>query len=312
MASLIELIRKRHDGPAWVVCTEVPNGTGAGAHRRADALAVGLWPSHGFAIHGYECKASRSDVQKELADPRKADAVGKFCDHWWLVIADEKIIDGLVIPATWGILAPRNNVLRVIRKAPKRKAAPVDRAFVAALIRSVTESWVPREKYKLVKENARELALEDLKRDRQWRQEDMNHDLSQLQEKVRRFRDASGVDLEKEQVWAVGDIGKVVELVMRVRSDIGVSRNAYAEAKTLVEREAADLERAAGRHDIAAAGMRSAAENARRLVETLAASPEEASEWANEVEASLVDERQTEDPSLLPGLGMAAGVFRAG
>ena len=92
-ADLIALIRKRHEGPAWIVVTEVANGTGGHAKRHADALALGLWPSHGHAIIGYETKVSREDVKKELRDPSKADPVGKFCDEWNLVISDESIID---------------------------------------------------------------------------------------------------------------------------------------------------------------------------------------------------------------------------
>lgn len=103
---MIDLIRKRHEGPAWVVVPEVPNGTGSNVSRRADAIALGLWPSRGYEIHGYEVKVSRGDVRKELNDPSKADAVGRFCDYWWLVVEDLSIIDGLVVPSTWGILAP--------------------------------------------------------------------------------------------------------------------------------------------------------------------------------------------------------------
>src|ERR1051325_9577513 len=194
---MIDLIHKRHEGDAWIVLTEVANGTGAQALRHADALALGLWPSRGYEIHGYECKASRGDVQKELLDPSKADAVGKFCDFWWLVVSDVSIIDGLVIPATWGILAPKNKVLRVVRKAPKLEATPVNRAFVAALVRNVCKGWVPKHEHEAFKNAAREKARAELEQERRWKQEELNYEHRQLKDSVAAFEHASGIDLAK-------------------------------------------------------------------------------------------------------------------
>lgn len=74
-------LRKRYSAPGWAVFEEIPNVTGYDADRRADALALGVWPSHGYVFHGFEIKSSRADWLRELQDPTKSDAFSKYCDH---------------------------------------------------------------------------------------------------------------------------------------------------------------------------------------------------------------------------------------
>lgn len=212
---MIDLIRKRHAGEGWMVFTELANGTGYKVSRHADAAALGIWPSRGYELHGYEIKTSRGDVQKELNDPSKADAVGKYCDFWWLVIDDLKIIDGLVIPKTWGVLVPKNQVLRIHRKAPKRSSTPVDRAFVAAMLRNVTNTWVPKWEHEAFKQRANETAKAELKRQHEWEHDHSATELERLKAKVKVFQDASGVDIDA--IWNAGPIGEAVKLLDSIR-----------------------------------------------------------------------------------------------
>lgn len=249
-----DLIRKRHDGPAWVVVTELANSTGGNVSRHADAAALGIWPSRGYELHGYECKLSRGDVQKELKDPRKADAVGRYCDFWWLVIDDLKIIDGLLIPESWGILVPKNKVLRVHRKAPKLKPKEWPRGFVAALIRNVTSNWVPRSEHQELKELTHQKVLAQLERDRKWKSDEGSLHAKQLQAKIAAFEEASGVEIEN---WQPGRIGEAVKLVLDARSQLG---------KDAIAQHIAQIDRSAQQHEHLARTARSAAESLRKVV----------------------------------------------
>lgn len=222
---MIPLIRKRHQGPAWVVVTELPNGTGAVASRRADAVAIGLWPSHGFRIVGYEVKVSRGDVQKELKNPKKADAVGKFCDEWWLVVNDVKIIDGLVLPETWGVLAPKDQVLRIVKKAPKLTPEPINRAFNAAIIRTVCESWVPRAEHQALREELNTKVAERAAQERARAKDDAGYALEQLKQMVASFEAKAGVSLNQ---YNAGRVGEAVKIVMDNYSAIGEERMSRA------------------------------------------------------------------------------------
>lgn len=290
---MIELLRKRHDGPGWIVIEEVGNSTGYNVQRHADAIALGIWPSRGYELHGYELKASRSDVQKELADPSKADAIGGYCDFWWLVVSDLKIIDGLVIPEAWGILYPRNKVLRVHRKAPKRTdAKPVGRAFAAAMIRKVCEQWVPKHEHEAWKRDAREKARAELQQERQWKQEEMNYEHKLLKDRVDVFERAAGIRIQDGSVWQMSDLGKAVKAVLDARETAGRIPN---EPAMLVRQELASLERRKQDLESAAAGLGPAIDRVKLLLERIEPPEEsEKNEWASKVakQLSLVDERR--------------------
>ena len=141
---MLDLVRRKYDAEsgmsrAWVACEEVADGTGWGAGRFADVLAFAIWPSLKHAMIGYEVKASRADLKRELADLTKHEALARFCDEWWLVAWDETVLlDG--IPESWGILLTRDvdgdRELIVHRKATKRVAQEWTRNFVASLVRN--------------------------------------------------------------------------------------------------------------------------------------------------------------------------------
>ncbi len=274
---MIDLIHKRHPPPAWIVVDEIGNATGSSVSRHADAVAIGLWPSHGHAIHGFEVKVSRSDVKRELDDPSKADAVGKFCDFWWLVVSDLKIIDGIVIPDTWGILHPKGKILRVHRKAPQRKPIAITRGFSAALIRKVCSSWVPKWEHAEFKASAMEKAKAELQREREWKTNAAEHDLAQLRATVARFEETSGVKITQRwgdsegtlSTWEIDRIGPAVKAVIAARETIGHCSFVSDNPTTLVKNELDGVERAIRAHETAIANRRAAAEQVRALLERM-------------------------------------------
>lgn len=129
----------RLNGGPWSVLEDVPNGTGAAEERRCDVLAMNTWPSAGLGVDGFELKVSRGDWLRELRDPGKATAVQRYCDHWWLVAGDASVCpDPAELPDGWGLLvANAAGDLEVVVQAPVLLAEPLDRAFVAALVRKI-------------------------------------------------------------------------------------------------------------------------------------------------------------------------------
>jgi len=252
---MLGLIRKRHEGPGWIVMSELANGTGSNVSRHADAVALGIWPSRGYELHGYEIKCSRGDVQKEINDPRKADAVGKYCDFWWLVVSDIKIIDGITLPSTWGVLTPKNRVLRAVTKAPKLKPKPVDRAFVAAMIRNVTNSWVPSHEHNALKEKQRDELKAELERDRQYVAGNAEMENRRLQSQIEAFEKASGVKLD---AWQAGQIGEAVKLALEARGVTGEEAS---------KRRAQYLDNTAGHLEHVARNARDAAKAIREMTD---------------------------------------------
>ena len=128
-------LRARFCAPEWGLFFEVADGTGANQRRWADAVAINLWPSRGLEIHGFEVKVSRSDWMRELKNPEKSEPVQRYCDRWWIVAPEGVIRDG-ELPPTWGQYeAKKGASLRQIMAAPKLEPKPVNREFVAAMLR---------------------------------------------------------------------------------------------------------------------------------------------------------------------------------
>lgn len=139
---LMAALAARYCRPAWAFLPEVRNGTGYQREpRTADAMAMSLWPSRGLELHGFEVKASRADWLGELKNPAKAEEIAAFCDRWWLVVGDKEIVKPAELPPTWGLMIPRGTGLIAVTEAPKLDATPLDRLFVASLLRKVTETW---------------------------------------------------------------------------------------------------------------------------------------------------------------------------
>ncbi|HXF53365.1 MAG TPA: hypothetical protein VNK52_04505 [Hyphomicrobiaceae bacterium] len=133
-AEVKALLRRRYAPPEWALCFEVANATGGVADRYADAVAMNLYPSRGLTLHGFEIKVSKSDFLAEVRDPDKSVAVQQYCDYWWLV-APKSAVDVTLLPEAWGWLAVETNRLRAVKPAPRLAAKPIDRAFLAAMVR---------------------------------------------------------------------------------------------------------------------------------------------------------------------------------
>lgn len=127
-------LRARFCAPEWAIMFEVGDGTGMNHRRWADAVAMNLWPSRGMEIHGFEIKASRSDWLRELKNPAKAESVQRYCDRWWIVAPPDVVKDG-ELPPTWGLYEAKDGKLRKAVEAPALTPQPVDRSFVAAMLR---------------------------------------------------------------------------------------------------------------------------------------------------------------------------------
>lgn len=149
--SLRGALAQRYAGREWLLMFEVSSCTGYsdspnghGRVRRADALALNLFPSKGWELHGFEMKASRSDWLAELADLSKSTPVKRYCDRWWLV-AEEGVVMGEAneVPLEWGLMVRGPTGLRVVIRAPRRQPEPWSRGFVASVARAAAKRAAP-------------------------------------------------------------------------------------------------------------------------------------------------------------------------
>ncbi|MHB1942265.1 MAG: hypothetical protein ACYCP0_04300 [Acidiferrobacteraceae bacterium] len=186
------LLRARYSAPEWALLFEVGNATGVQQRRWADAVAMSLWPSRGLAIHGFEIKVSRRDWVKELKSPEKSAPVQEYCDHWWIVAPEGVLREG-ELPPTWGLLTATRDQLAIATPAATLPAQPVDRSFLAALLRRASEAdeslvqaavELQREK---VQQQCQQIAASEI--------ENRTHRFTEIRKQLQEIQERTGIDL---------------------------------------------------------------------------------------------------------------------
>lgn len=208
-------LREYLSGGEWVVQFEVGNSTGHKTNRHADAVAMSIWPSRGYKIHGFEIKVSRPDWQRELKEPQKADAVGQYCDAWFL-IAPPDIVRDVEVPETWGWLVPSGKSLRIKKQPQPVPPKPLGRDFIAAMLRNNH-----REDDRRVNELVRKLRAADYENNQKlidMEVKNRTRRYAELKEAVDRFEKETGLQITSS--WG-GDskIGKKVKLVEAIGTE---------------------------------------------------------------------------------------------
>lgn len=215
---LEQLLRNRFCSPEWAFIPQVRNGTGyLKTTRTADALAMGLWPSRGLFLHGFEIKVNRGDWISELKNPEKAEEFAQFCDFWWLV-APQDIIKLEEIPTSWGLMVPFGSKTKIIKQAQQLTPKPIDKLFFAALLRKAQEMVTPEAKIKASFDEGKKIGQEEAK----YQFEYALREYDSLKEAVSEFKKKSGVEIHK---WNGGVIGEAVNMVLngahlRIKTDL--------------------------------------------------------------------------------------------
>lgn len=203
----------------WALLEQVANGTGTHARRWADCVAMGLWPSRGMEIHGVEVKASLHDLRREIADPAKAEEVARFCDRWYVALANSAASeDGLqVVPPAWGIYVVKptgenTTTVKRVREAAKTDAKPVSRTFVAAVLRRASEQIVPAARIEAARKAGVEQGALAEKQRKEWERDRAKLDLDELRQSIAEFEKRSGVKVDS---WNGPRMGDAVSAVLR-------------------------------------------------------------------------------------------------
>jgi hypothetical protein len=211
---LRSLIRLRYPSPEWAYFPEARNGTGFGrVVRTADALVMGLYPSRGMPVIGFEIKVSRGDWVRELRAPDKAEEIARFCDQWYLVVPDEKLVQAGELPASWGLMLPasKGDKLRIVTEAKQQEAQPLNRRFVGALVRRLGDV-VPLSEVEARVSTLLATKLDELRASAEYRATESEKRYADLMKSVNEFHAASGVDLR--HAWNIGKIGEAVYAVV--------------------------------------------------------------------------------------------------
>jgi hypothetical protein len=212
-----ERLAARFTGNGWLYLSEMRNATGGLHARTADGLAIATYPSQGCELNGVEIKVSRSDWLHDKNDTMKSNAVGRFCDRWWLAVGDKSIVTLDELPATWGLLVPHGSGLRVARPADKRQPEPIDRWFMAALIRRLFNDSPVREQ--LNEQFC--LGVTEGKRQAEATIKYAERRQGELELAIQTFEAASGIHIS---TWNTKSIGEEVEAYQKIKELKGLER----------------------------------------------------------------------------------------
>jgi hypothetical protein len=210
--TIADSLRTKFSGQDCAVFFEVPNGTGAQKTRSADAISVEFWKSRGYAITGYEFKVSRSDWQKELAQPAKADAFFRYCDFWYLVVTDLAIVKDGELPIGWGLMLHNGTGLQIKKGATKNPDPILDRNFLCGLLRAASAGDKREYAAAIYKAEQRGRKAEEESNARVF--DGLRKSLAERDAQIQKFREGFGVSLDGWE-FRRGDAKKIGELVRR-------------------------------------------------------------------------------------------------
>lgn len=205
-------LAEKYPRDRYALFFNVPDAVGTNANRRADAIAIGCWRSVGHSIDGFELKVSRSDWLREVGQVRKADPFVERCDRWWLVTSSPDIAKLEEIPACWGWMALTKGGLRVQRPATKLPGDPkyIDRLFAIGILRKMQEDMTRAPEVRQIIEAAQAKREEEIEQRVKWRTEHNNRRREELEHKIAKFEEQSGLKIDD---WRLGNVAKLAKAI---------------------------------------------------------------------------------------------------
>lgn len=192
---------KRRNTEQWVAIREARSGAGFDGNRRqCDYLAINTWQGQGLQLIGHEIKVSAADWRRELEQPEKAEDFARFCRRWWIVMPSKLARECKPeVPPAWGLMSvsDKGRVTEVV-KAPARDPEPVPVWWWIGWL-----AQVDRRDRRATDRHVEKLISERLEEQRERMEKSINrstlyskesHD--RLVEQVRKFRDATGIDIQ--------------------------------------------------------------------------------------------------------------------
>lgn len=211
-----DLLAARFAAPEWAIFFEVHDQTG-GAVRRADAIAMNLWRSRRYEVVGFEIKVARSDWRRELKNPAKAEPILRYCDRW-MIVAERDVVKPDELPAAWGLLEVRGDRLLEMRKGPALEPDPLDRRFLAALLRrgyEATAAALKRTPAQVEIDEAYRRGAADVAATHAKIKADLEKALRAEIDRIAAFESASGVSIGHYSASSPGKIGEAVRAVLQ-------------------------------------------------------------------------------------------------
>jgi hypothetical protein len=192
---VIDSLKELYAPPAFALLEQVGDSTGY-ASRHIDAIVMSLYPSRGLGLTGVEVKVSRNDWRTELRRPGKAEPIARFCDYF-VIAAPKGVVPIEEVPENWGLIEISDKGKARTSKQPVRNDAdPIDRRFLAAILRRAAASTPTWEMKQAAQKEAREGAEREIESRVDYQTSALRGQLEGLQKRVKAFEEKTGLPLE--------------------------------------------------------------------------------------------------------------------
>lgn len=244
----------KYHGDDFALCFNVRNDAGFSADRTADALGIGLWPSRGCRLYGFEIKASRPDWLKELKNGAKAEAFIPYCDYWYILAGSRTLVADGELPDGWGLLVPRADGLKEIVPAKRNdNVKPMPRGMLAAFVKRASERAPNAEILRQAREEAEKRGFERGKQ--AGGRVESTEQYQEVRRRLERFKTETGIDPEfffdgpslkravalvrtgKNINAAVQELETLWRHIERIGVDVREAKTAAIEARAIVRAE---------------------------------------------------------------------------
>lgn len=230
--------------------------------RKIDVLVVSLWRSRGLERDAVEIKVDASDWAREKDRAEKADVWWRHSHRFWVAVP-ERLVERVQpeLPTTWGLLScTPGEKPKVVVRPESREAEPLPWPTVVGVLRASADAGLGalRRARDDGFEDGRKLGQQEMKR--RTGEAHMQRRVQELEQKIADFREASGIDLDRE--YDAERVGQLAAIALN-ELDFG-SRRALTDVESVAEEleaHAAGAKKKAKRIRDAAKGLQELAAN---------------------------------------------------
>lgn len=87
-------------------------------------------------VHGFEVKVSRADWLTEFrTSGKKSEPWRWYCDYWWMVVPNQRVIKPEELPDGWGLLVGEKQLRAVVKPVRTLGTQPLDMELMRTIAR---------------------------------------------------------------------------------------------------------------------------------------------------------------------------------
>ena len=186
----IDAVKEKYEKDGYIVLSEFAYGG-----RRIDAIALSPWEARKYALHLFELKSFREDWLRELHNPEKQNGFWKVGGDYWFLETEEGIIKPEEVPEGFGLMQWRGGKSLKIIKEAEYKPPNYDISFLMAFLNKMRKYYNAErvgESY--------QRGYEEGKKDSKQRIDNLQSRIDEMDTKINKFRDLTGVNLWHDDV----------------------------------------------------------------------------------------------------------------